>query len=154
MLGILVTVVDEAAADFVFGLHDSIDRPGGLITVSGIEKLDSVKLLSDSCQKRWLQFLEPWHAAGWDANSLAQFANTLRPLQHRNDLDEAYIQSVDRVYLQKYIADLSTKQGFAMANCSDVEDFLDIVHRLYSQDDAVLMTAKDSTGRCCKQTND
>lgn len=152
LLGILVTVVDEVAGDFVFEPRDSIDRPGGLITVSVIDKLDSVKLLSDACQKRWLTFLQPWRAAGWDAASLSHFANTLRPLQHRNDLDEAYIQSVSRSSLQNYIADLFTKQCFAMVDCSaDVEDFLDIVHRLYSQHDAVLLPAKDAASRCYKQ---
>ena len=153
LLGILVTVMDEAASDFVFGPHDSVDRPGDLITVSGIEMLDSVKLLNDSCQKRWLTFLDPWHAAGWDATSLSDFTKTLRPLQHRNDLDEAYIWSISRSYLQKYIADLFTKQGFAMVNRCDVEEFLDIVHRLYSQRDAVLLPAKDAKSRCCKPPN-
>ncbi|KAL0041558.1 hypothetical protein WJX79_007369 [Trebouxia sp. C0005] len=94
LLGILVYVVDEVAAEFVFGPCDSIARPGGLVTVSAINKLDSVKLLSDSCQKRWVTFLEPWHAVGWNATSLSEFADTLRPLQYRNDLDQAYIRSV------------------------------------------------------------
>lgn len=153
LLGLLVTVVDEVAGDFVFGPCDSDDIPGGLATVSAIDKLDSVKLLSDSCQKRWVTFLEPWHAAGWDATSLSDFANTLRPLCYRNDIDQAYVRSVSRDYLQKYIADLFTKQGFAMVDRYDAEDFLDIVHRLYSQHDAVLLLAQDAASRCYKQTS-
>lgn len=153
LLGILVYVVDEVAAEFVFGPCDSITRPGGL-TLSAINMLDSVKLLSDSCQKRWVTFLEPWHAAGWNATSLSEFADTLRPLHYRNDLDEAYIRNVSKTDLRTYIADLFTKQGFAMVNRSDVEEFLDVVHRLYSQHDAVLLPAQDAAVRCCKQTID
>lgn len=152
LLGVLVTVVDEAAGNVVFGPHDSIGRPGGVITTAVIDELDRAKLLSECCRKKWLTLLQPWHAAGWDSTSLSQFADVLRPLQYRNDLDEAFIRSVSKSYLQKYIGDLFTKQGFAMVERSDVEEFLDIVHRLYSQRDAVLLPAEDAASECCQQT--
>ena len=61
-------------------------------------------------------------------------------------MDEDFICSVTRDYLHGYIADLYTKQGFAMMR-SDVEDFLDIVHHQYSQCDVVLPPAKDAVSR-------
>lgn len=147
LLGVLVTVVDEVAGDFVFGPHGTIGRPQGLMTLSIIDKLHSAKLLSSVCEERWLAFLQIWQNAGWSPTSLVDFVSTLRPLQYRNDLDESFICSVTRDYLHGYIADLYTKRGFAMVMRSDVEDFLDIVHHRYSQCDAVLLPAKDAVSR-------
>jgi len=113
LLGILVTVVDEVASDFVYGPIGTAGRPGGLRTISIVDKLHSAKLLTVACQGRWLAFLDLWQTAGWDPSSIVEFADTLRPLQYRNDLDEGFIQSVAKDYPYTYIADLSTKQGFA-----------------------------------------
>ncbi len=147
LLGVLVTVVDDVASDFVYGPRGTIGRPPGLMTLSIIDELHSVKLLSSVCEERWLAFLQIWQNAGWSPTSLVDFVTTLRPLQYRNDLDESFICGVTRDYLHGYIADLYTKQGFAMVMRSDVEDFLDIVHHQYSQCDAVLLPAKDAVSR-------
>ena len=147
LLGVLVTVVDEVVGDFVFGPHGTIGRPQGLMTLSIIDNLHRAKLLSSACEERWLAFLQTWQSAGWSPTSLVDFVSELRPLQYRNDLDENFICSVTRDYLHGYVADLYTKQGFAMVMRSDVEEFLDIVHRQYSQSDAVLLPAKDAVSR-------
>ncbi|DBA81503.1 TPA: hypothetical protein ACH3X1_007279 [Trebouxia sp. C0004] len=89
--GVLVTVVDEAAGDFVFGPHGTIGRPQGLMTPSIIDKIHSAKLLSSACEKRWLAFPQIWRSAGWSPTSLVDFVSRLRPLQYRNDLDENFI---------------------------------------------------------------
>ncbi len=147
LLGVLVTVVDDVASDFVYGPRGTIGRPPGLLTLSIIDELHSCKLLSSACEERWLAFLQIWQNAGWSPNSLVDFVSTLTPLQNRNDLDEDFICSVTRDYLHGYIADLYTKEGFVMVMRSDVEEFLDIVHRQYSQCDAVLLPAKDAVSR-------
>ena len=147
LLGALVSVVDDVVSDFVFGPNGTPGRPEGLMTISIINKLHIAKLLSSACQERWLLFLQLWQNAGWDSISLLEFASTLRPLQYRNDLDEAFMQSVTREYLHGFIADLYAKQGFAMVMRSDVEEFLDIVHKQYSQADAVLLPAEDAVNR-------
>lgn len=51
-VGVLVTVVDEVAGDFVFGPHGTIGRPQGLMTGSVNDKLHSAKLLSSVCQEK------------------------------------------------------------------------------------------------------
>lgn len=147
LLGILATVVDKVASDFVFGPFGTPGRPRGLMTISIIHQLDSAKLLSAICQENWLAYLLLWQNAGWNPESLIDFVDRLRPLTYRNDLDEDFIQSVTSEYLHKYIADLYTKQGFRTVKRSDVNDFLDIVQRQYSQCDAVLLPAKDAVSR-------
>ncbi len=146
-LGVLVTVVDDVASDFVYGPDGTVGRPRGLMTLSTIDELHHCKLLSSVCKERWLAFLQIWQNAGWSRTSLVDFVTSLRPVQYRNDLDEDFICSVTRDYLHGYIADLYTEEGFAMVMRLDVEDFLDIVHHHYSQCDAVLLPAKDAVSR-------
>lgn len=147
LLGVLVTVVDKVASDFVFGPYGTPGKPRGLMTISIIDQLDSAKLLSAVCQENWLAFLLLWQNAGWNPDSLVDFVDRLRPLTYWNDLDEDFIQSVTSEYLHKYIADLYTKQGFRTVKRSNVNDFLNIVQRQYSHCDAVLLPAKDAVSR-------
>ena len=147
LLGVLVTVVDDVASDFVYGPHGTIGRPPGLLTLSIIDELHSCKLLNSDCEERWVAFLQIWQNAGWSPNSLVDFVTTLTPLQNRNDSDEDFICSLTRDHPHNYIADLYTKEGFVMVLRSDVEDFLDIVHQQYSQRDAVLLPAEDAVSR-------
>ena len=94
VLGVLVTIVDDVASDFVYGPLGTSCRPQGLMTISMIDKLHSAKLLSSVCKERWLAFLQIWQNAGWSPTGLVDFVTALRPLQYRNDLDEDFICSV------------------------------------------------------------
>lgn len=147
LLGVLVTVVDEVAGQFVFRPYGTPGRIQGPMTLTIMDKLNKAKLLTAACQERWLTLLGLWQKVGWESDSLVDFADTLRPLQYRDDLDEDFILSVTKEYLIQYIADLYTKQGFVMVMRSDVEDFVDIVDQHFSHSGAILRPADDAVNR-------
>ncbi len=154
LLGILVTVVDEVASDFVFGSYGTAGRPKGVMDVSLIHSLDRAKQLTSPCQSRWLIFLQRWQAAGWDVTSLVEFAYTLRPLQYRVDVDEQFVRGVTKELLHHCIDELYTLQGFTKVMRSDLEDFLDIVHSQFSRPGAVLLPAIDAAKRLLAWSDD
>lgn len=138
LLGILVSVVDEVASNFVFGPYGSSGRPRGVMDISIIHILAATKRLSSACQNRWLKFLQQWQNAGWNADSLLEFAGTLRPLQYKSDLDYTYIDGVTKEDLLKLITELYAEQTFILMGQSDVEDLVKVVNCHFSKPDAIL----------------
>lgn len=136
LLGVLVSVVDEVASNFVFGPYGTAGRPKGVMDISIMHSLLSARPSGSACNNRWLR---QWQNAGWDVDSLLDFANTIRPLQYRDDLDDEYIDGLTKEDLLKCIAELYSKQVFTMVKQCDVEAFIEIVHHHFSKPDAVLL---------------
>ena len=84
-------------------------------------------------------FLRQWQNAGWDVSSRMEFAGTIRPLQYRDDLDDEFIDEVTKEDLLKCVTKLYAKQTFTMVMQSDVENFIEVVHRHFSKPNAVLL---------------
>ena len=139
LLGVLVSVVDEVASNFVFGPYGTAGRPKGVLDISIMHSLLSARPSGSACKERWLIFLQQWKNAGWDVDSLIDFADTVRPLQYRDDLDDEYIDGLTKDDLLKCIAELYSKQVFTMVKQCDVEAFIEIVHSHFSKPDAVLL---------------
>ena len=143
LLGILVSVVDEVASNFVFGPYGTAGRPKGVLDISLIHEMASSYRykLDPACQHRWCMFVQQWQDAGWAASSLIEFADALRPLQYRpwDDEDDAYVDAITKEDLLKHVQALYDKRMFILAKQCDVEDFVKVVDRHFSQPGAVLV---------------
>lgn len=81
-LGLLVTLVDRVAGDYVFGPSGSDGRPKVAFDMSLMHSLDICNLLTPACQSRWQNFMKVWHQAGWDWARLDVLTDDLRLLQY------------------------------------------------------------------------
>ena len=113
--------------------------PKGVMDISIIHSLAAAKLLSSACHTRWVESLQQWRSAGWNVDSLLEFAGTLRPLQYRSDLDYTYNDGLTKEDLLKLITELYAKQTFTLMGQSTVEDFVKIVDCHFSKPNAVLL---------------
>lgn len=140
LLGLLVSVVDEVASNFVYGPCGTTGRPKGVMDITIIESLAASKLLSSACHNRWLKFLQQWQTAGWSVDELLEFAGTMRPLQYNNYCEnDTYIDGVTKEDLLKRITELYATLTFTLMGQSDVENFVEVVACHFSKPNAVLL---------------
>ena len=139
LLGILVSVVDEVASNFVYGPYDTAGRPKGVLDISIIHDVAAVKNLPPACLSRWRKFLQQWQNAGWSEDRLLGFADVFRRLLYRDEFDNRYIAGVTEQDLLNRIKELYAKQTFILVGQSSMEDFVEVVDRHFARPNAVLL---------------
>ena len=139
LLGILVSVVDEVASNFVYGPYGTAGRPIGVLDISIIHNVVAAKRLPPACLSRWLKFLQQWQNAGWSEDSLLGFADIIRRLQYRDDFDNTYIAEVTKQDLLERVKELYAKQTFRLMGQSYVVDFVEVVDRHFAKSNSVLL---------------
>lgn len=143
MLGVLVSVVDEVASNFVYGPYGTAGRPKGVLDISIIHNVAAAKRLPPACLSRWLKFLQQWQNAGWSEDSLLGFAEVIRRLQYTDDFVNADIAGVTKQDLLERIKEMYAKQTFILMGQSDVGDFVEVVDRHFAKPNSVLLPLSD-----------
>ena len=140
-LGLLVTLIEGVAGDYVCGPFGSDGRPKVVFNISLIQSLDAVSQLPQACQVRWLKFLQIWERAGWVLPCL-ELADDLRPLQYGSGLRKEDVQDVTAHRLSQCIAEFCKDEGWDESVHLELKDFLIVVQQNFSDPAAVLLPAK------------
>lgn len=111
LLGVMASLLDSVASDYVLGAMNTIGRPRGYITLETICEMDDDKQLITIQHHRWLQFLQVWKSAGWGCSDVILLTEELRPLQYGYPQSQAQIAQVGANQMLKCISSYGNSQG-------------------------------------------
>ena len=111
LLGVMASLLDNVASDYVFGAMNTIGRPRGYITLETICELDNEERLSTVQHHRWLQFLQVWKSVGWGCSDVILLTEELRPLQYGHPQPEAQTANVGANQMLQCISSHGNSQG-------------------------------------------
>lgn len=151
LLGVMASLLDNAASDYVFGAVNTIGRPRGYITLETICEMDDDKQLSTVQHHRWLQFLQVWKSAGWGCSDVILLTEELRPLQYGHPQPQAQTAKVGANQVLKCISNYGNSQGHRRFKLKEsLIRFLNVVQQNFSSPRTVLLRDPDVNARLSK----
>lgn len=151
LLGVMASLLDMVASDYVFGAMNTIGRPRGYITLQTIYEMDDDKQLSTVQHHRWLQFLQVWKSAGWGCSDVILLTEELRPLQYGHPQPQAQTAKVGANQMLKCISSYGNSQGHRRFKLKEsLIRFLNVVQQNFSSPRTVLLRDLDVNARLSK----
>ncbi len=151
LLGVMASLLDSVANDYLFATMNTIGRPRGYITLETICAMDDDKQLSTVQNHRWLQFLQVWKSAGWGCSDVILLTEELRPLQYGHPPPQAQTAKVGATQMLKCISSYGNSQGH---RCFKLKEslirFLNVVQQNFSSPRTVLLCDPDVNARLSK----
>ena len=153
LLGVMASLLDNIASDYVFGAMKTIGRPRGYITLETICEMDDDKQLSTVQHHRWLQFLQVWKSAGWgcEPKNVILLIDELRPLQYGHPQPQAQTAKVGANQILKCISSYGNSQGHRRYKLKEsLIRFLNVVQQNFLSPRTVLLRDPDVNTRLSK----
>lgn len=151
LLGVMASLLDNVASDYVFEAMSTSGRPRGYITLETICKMDDDNQLSTAQHHRWLQFLQVWKGAGWGCSDVVLLTEELRHLQYGHPQSQAQTAKVGANQMLKCISSYGNSQGHRRFKLKEsLTRFLNVVQQNFSSPRTVLLRDSDVNARLGK----
>ena len=138
-LGLLVSVVDVVADEYVFEACGGDDRPKLMCTLDMIHDIDSFNGLTPASQAKWQNILKVWQEAGWNWDRLSGLADELRPLQYDSGIRFEHAQHVTAQQLSQCATEFCRAAGWSKGMQEELQDFVRVVQQNFSDPASILV---------------
>ena len=132
LVGEVIILTDDIAADHVFGPYNSPGRPAGRLSITHINWLyrRNDPVMTPDCKTRWRQFVKVWDQAGWPINDVITVGKNFRDLRYEKAHlpEECKRVSADQLlsYVPRCCAAMGLEfAGFAPHMCNFITTFRD-----------------------------